>query len=753
MKCYQENDKLCNGQDVYVIEQVLRGTENSCTYRVNQVNDNYRYFVKQQTISRGEAEQAKEISNQLNQKAVSEVGTPLELALPVNKIFEFKGDMFLLMPYYDDGMFLEEIISKQLMDTADIFEFFERILRNTERMHYLPEKESSGLLHLDIHPGNIFCCNVDKDVVSGGLKLEGVRYIDFSEACSMHEGESKQIDATSNRRAVKGYRAPELLKDQNGKIEVSRGTDIFSLTAILLFMLKKKVYSEYEMNDDTVYFYSDITLNDEAAEKLGLDMITLNLLNQFLYTGLAIDRKLRFNQDTHLYIKCFKDVFSSYQAFQRGKINEVIELGFKYNLLSIHNEYLPWERMKFLLPKPSETEILSMYKSAVLDLSEKLLQPKVDNRNNAMHAYVFRILGDMYNRFENFFEIKPDGETKAILAAAGIAVYNNLGKAIDAKKYLELWDKNKQFVSPETILFTATKIPGYYENILDFGQALKEAEANVKAQESIKESLKAAVEKSYEFNYPVDSEAIKSPVYAKSLSACGRYYSFLGEKDEAEKSFINALAAFKSDDTVNIKRTRGYYAHWAIEFGKEDKFGEIFLGRDSWCGCMEKLCRNMDEIPGYDFLIFIKGFHAFGKEADQKEIEKLVPQFKEIIEKGEIYTQHPWGLIYRHLGSIFMEAGGDGMKDWADKAFQLACRRMDDDEKNFTLETIFAYHSYFIWCSHKNRIMLNKKEVDARWDKLSDWMSACGIRDKTTGVSDIDRMVNILNSLFKYEFA
>ena len=256
MKCYQENDKLCNGQDVYVIEQVLRGTENSCTYRVNQVNDNYRYFVKQQMISRGEAEQAKEISNQLNQKAVSEVGTPLELALPVNKIFEFKGDMFLLMPYYDDGMFLEEIISKQLMDTADIFEFFERILRNTERMHYLPEKESSGLLHLDIHPGNIFCCNVDKDVVSGGLKLEGVRYIDFSEACSMHEGESKQIDATSNRRAVRGYRAPELLKDQNGKIEVSRGTDIFSLTAILLFMLKKKVYSEYEMNDDTVYFLS-----------------------------------------------------------------------------------------------------------------------------------------------------------------------------------------------------------------------------------------------------------------------------------------------------------------------------------------------------------------------------------------------------------------------------------------------------------------------------------------------------------------
>lgn len=97
-------------------------------------------------------------------------------------------------------------------------------------------------------------------------------------------------------RAVRGYRAPELLKGKEGKIQVSRGTDIFSLTAILLFMLRKKAEPDYKMNDDTMYFYSDITLSDEAGESLGLDPITLNLLNRLLYTGLALEKQLRFNE-------------------------------------------------------------------------------------------------------------------------------------------------------------------------------------------------------------------------------------------------------------------------------------------------------------------------------------------------------------------------------------------------------------------------------------------------------------------------
>lgn len=45
---------------------------------------------------------------------------------------------------------------------------------------------------------------------------------------------------------------------------------------------------------------------------------------------------------------------------------------------------------------------------------------KADNRDNGLHMYMFRILWDMYGRFESFFKIKPDGETKALLAATGM---------------------------------------------------------------------------------------------------------------------------------------------------------------------------------------------------------------------------------------------------------------------------------------------------------------------------------------------
>lgn len=778
VRSYQINDRLIsNNTGIYVVERLLQSGADSRLYVVNRLlqgerDDSYRYFVKQQSLSREAAERARAISNKLNQSVFSEVGTLLELTLPVIEVFEFNGDVFSLMKYYDGGMFLEDIIAEQLesMSTGDIFELFGRILRNTEKIHYLSEK-GRGILHLDVHPGNIFCCNVDRDSSGGRLTVEGVRYIDFSEALEMPEGgKSCRIKEEDHRKAARGYRAAELLNISGGENEVSRGTDIFSLTAILLFMLKKKADPAYVMNDDTMYFYSDITLDDRAGERLGLDAMTLNLLNQFLYTGLSIDRGLRFNEDTRLYIKCFEDVFSSYQSFHRGKLDEVIMMGFKYSLQSIHNEYLPWERMKYLWPErqerpegtgqPEQAEqaVLAMHKSAVRELAEQLLQPKADNRNNELHVYMFRILWDMYGRFESFFKIKPDGETKALLAATGIAIYNNLGKSVDAGPCVTLWKKNKSFISPEIVLFTATKIPGHYENILDFHTALEEAMRNVRAQRQQSKALKAIMESYYDIRYEAGSEVTKSPVYAKSLSACGRYYSFMGERDKAEQSFEKALASFKLDDAVNIKRTRGYYAHWAIEFGEEDRFRELYSGGNDWLDMLKKLCADMDKIPGYDFLIFIKGFHRFGQPGGVPEKGDVFRLFKEIIRRGDCYTQHPWGLIYRHLGSIFMETGDEGMKGWADQAFQLACRRMADDEKNFTLETIFAYHSYFIWRGYNSLTRPERDEVNVRWEELFKRMSAHGIKknvsgDKITGAASIKAKLNILDTLFRYEFA
>ena len=166
VKSYQINDRLIsNNTGIYVVERLLQSGENSQMYVVNRLlqgerDDSYRYFVKQQSLSREAAERARTISNKLNQSVFSEVGTLLELTLPVIEVFEFNGDVFSLMKYYDGGMFLEDIIFEQLesMSAGDIFELFGRILRNTEKIHYLAEKEG-GILHLDVHPGNIFCCN------------------------------------------------------------------------------------------------------------------------------------------------------------------------------------------------------------------------------------------------------------------------------------------------------------------------------------------------------------------------------------------------------------------------------------------------------------------------------------------------------------------------------------------------------------------------------------------------------------------
>lgn len=770
MRRYGMNDTLVSGDTgTYVIERVLQSTENSHIYSVDRVlqgkkDDSYKYFVKQQEISRESAERARKISNRLNQSVISEVGAPLELTLPVIEVFEFDGYMFSLMKYYDGGMFLEDMIAGQLafMDTENIFELFEQLVRGAEKIHYLSgDTENGGVLHLDLHPGNIFCCNVDLDSEKGRLKTEGIRYIDFSNARSLGGAPRLEIEPECGMRAVRGYRAPELLKGKEGKIQVSRGTDIFSLTAILLFMLRKKAEPDYKMNDDTMYFYSDITLSDEAGESLGLDPITLNLLNRLLYTGLALEKQLRFNEDTRLYIKCFEDVFQCVRAFRHGRMDEVLEMGFRYSLSSMHSTYLPWERLKYLWPEQEEKPVLDMYKRAVRELAGKLLQPKVDNRNNSIQVYMFQILWDMYKRFEGKFVQKPDGETKALLSATGIAIYNNLGKATDAEECVSLWDKNKKSVSPEIVLFTATKIPGYYENILDFNRALEEAERNVQAQEQQNKALKSIMADCYDIRYEDGSEVTKSTIYAKSLSACGRYYSFMGKQDDAQTSFKKALEAFKSEDTMNIKRTEGYYLHWAIEFAKESMFKEMFLGDGGWNEVLKRLCRDVDGISGYDFLICVKGLHKFGMDALREPdgaAEEILDMFEKITNRGDIYSQHPWGLIYRHMGCIFMEVNKDTLKSWADKAFGLACRRMKDAGDDFAIETIMAYHSYFIWRNYYASNVSERSKAKQKWEELFEKMAHQPILkifygENIDAAHSIEAKLNVLNTLFRYEFA
>lgn len=175
--------------------------------------------------------------------------------------FKYNNTEYIVMEKVKGKSLKEFIMSENEMKLQEIMDIFLKIIKIVSEIH------KNKILHLDINSKNII---LDKNM--------NVKIIDF--------GASKKLDNKIKNEVVvcDGYTALEQYSFNSVK---DRRTDIYSIFAILYFMLfKKKLKSSYER-----------FLNDEEFEKSKAEIVEKygEKLGKMLEKGLELEKNKRYN--------------------------------------------------------------------------------------------------------------------------------------------------------------------------------------------------------------------------------------------------------------------------------------------------------------------------------------------------------------------------------------------------------------------------------------------------------------------------
>lgn len=175
--------------------------------------------------------------------------------------FKYNNTEYIVMEKVKGKSLKEFIMSKNEIKLQEIMDIFLKIIKIVSEIH------KNKILHLDINSKNII---LDKNM--------NVKIIDF--------GASKKLDNKIRNEVVvcDGYSDLEQYSFNSVK---DRRTDIYSIFAILYFMLfKKKLKSSYER-----------FLNDEEFEKSKAEIVEKygEKLGKMLEKGLELEKNKRYN--------------------------------------------------------------------------------------------------------------------------------------------------------------------------------------------------------------------------------------------------------------------------------------------------------------------------------------------------------------------------------------------------------------------------------------------------------------------------
>lgn len=167
--------------------------------------------------------------------------------------FEEKGTVYLILEYCE-GKTLKEYILEEDLTEIEIMKIFEEIMEVIEEIH------SKDVIHRDIKPSNII---IDKN--------RNVKIIDFGSAITKEEENGKYVKLTN------GYSPMEMYSVKSKNDE---RTDIYSLSALLYFMLNK----QKPMDSVKRFYYPELLYEDTVSENARV----------FIEKGLEQEMKARY---------------------------------------------------------------------------------------------------------------------------------------------------------------------------------------------------------------------------------------------------------------------------------------------------------------------------------------------------------------------------------------------------------------------------------------------------------------------------
>ena len=571
--------------------------------------------------------------------------SPQSVIIPILMVCEEEKNNYAIMQLKKNGKFLNELyhdleikygVGK--IPVKYLLMLISKILSSLQYVHHCTEQK--GFLHLDIQPCNIFIENTDEERMEFGT----VKFIDFESALPVgHEQCRKSDEAVQTIHYTTGFTAPEIFEE--GPYAAEYGTDIFSVSAVMYWMLTGKKYR----------FVDDL---DEIRIP-GASILTYQL-KKVLKCGLEYNKNYRYS-----------DVQSMKKAIDQLNVwVEAYEKHDFFNLLSV--AYANWIPQEKVLTDNINFNAVTFH-SSVMRLSDSLMQNGIDLRRC---DYIFSGLWKIKERY--YSEIS--GRDICKLISDGISLSNHLGDAGRGIMLYEELEKYRNEISVIEYTQIVNRIAVIYADHYDFKKAYLCIKNNVKALELLKETYVKMAEV-----YQMDTKK-PAAVYdlARAYSAMGCYLTLLHEGDP----MIYFEKAIKEFDwrTGNISITWSHIMHYALQtedgsgYGKAlyERYMNVFFENEDDFVRRYKIARKVlihKYRPNpYPMWIFVKGILYFYPETFEDVLrDEILKDFYEGTYEG--YHAFPMLLIYRYLALLEYNRNGEQITKFVVEAFHrsLTC--------------------------------------------------------------------------------
>lgn len=648
--------------------------------------------------------------------------------IPIRALVNIENQLFGIM---DDvschGKFLEEIIRSEIHRMNEIgrikiaFQIMEKLLSVLDVLH------KEGIMHLDIHPGNIFIRSfhpISRETISD-IDFD-IQLIDFAE--------SEMIGATNRRDRIsytRGFSAFEKLSIDS---ELSIPTDLYSVSAIAFYMITESIYEkERDWN-----FSQNVILN--------------KLLHNFFKISLNYTREYRYQSAERMAIAVRKIIRCAHYI-EGDEIVELINMA--YDL-----EISPMDLKGF-----SDRQ----YRDLIVWLDNERRKEVIDTRKC---EYIFQLLWK-----EHDVHVIHNSD-RGLLINNGLAICNHTANYLIMMEVLEDVDANKTCLADEEAYINLIlKRAEFYNDNLQFDKAIADIDRIIDYFEQQRNH--------HVYTLLGNGNSFKNSLFAKALSSKGRYLSFQYGGDSCQREliidcFMESLKEFgwdeirngtlDNDSIENCIITLGHLQFFFITSGTEmDRMQfESYLGFYLYgkaesleiSGNYTMMMNWLDELsrqvfdkqnpfpryfPRYKLLLVLKAIYTWYLDKiseDEKAIlyEKIV----EVSEDIQLYSYHPFQLIFKYLGLIKNQLTGEVDNTLFERSVLCEPNGLIEKPAVNTL-TIITYQTIAVF--HKISEMGDEVKEMVRHELLE--------RSRSQGWHELEEMLQVkpLDELLSYEYS
>lgn len=558
---------------VFIIDNMISRTGLSTLFRAHMAENDrgLMYIAKQYNFAENKAELLREMK--ISQQIYKE--SDKEIVIPIIRIEETPGGCYAIMALKENGCFLREILGEKQVTFSEAISLMKGILQSLVCLHSC-FSEDSGVLHLDLHPGNIFFESYDRKNGAYGSVL----FIDFGNAVHIENGLIPAHDTV--RYMTQGYSAPEII---DKSLPPGYSSDVYSAGVIFAGMITGKSLK------DPLYEFSGDYLKKAAAP--GVPSVLTDTACRIIRCALETNGQYRYQT-----AQAMLDDLDSLQML----CDAVGKKDLAGMLLALRRFGTGNPAVSF-----SDTGLsVDVLETAIEALYRSLSGSNIDYKTA---GYLF----DFYRR------AAEDDETAAVseecrshLLSCGLAVTNFFQDPSRGIRLYEEWAHSGGSMNLPDYLNMMNRLAQAYAYRMDYQTAYEYVSRNIGLYQRIRACYS-------EISREIHLGEQRITGLGRSYSARARYGAVLGIGDAA-KDFARALYEFQ-DDTPNTDITVNHILNYAADIRDRKLY-------EKYCDVKLSDLNNLPRVLRESFdSVRQDGDYAFRTNAYLKGVYAFYPEY------------------------------------------------------------------------------------------------------------------------------